>query len=72
MTFTAHSLETFCYDRVRLFDIVQVMHGPMKGRTGHVVDIRPNGYLSIKEIVERLEPFAEVKTESGVSKIYFN
>ena len=48
------------------------MHRPMKGRTGHVVDIRPNGYLSIKEIVERLEPFAEVKTESGVSKIYFN
>lgn len=30
-----------------LYDLVKVVGGPMCGRTGHVVDIRPNGYVTI-------------------------
>jgi hypothetical protein len=39
---------TFCYDRLQLFDIVNIIHGPMTGKKGHVVQIRCNGYLIIR------------------------
>lgn len=51
-TFAVSSLQTFCYDRVQVYDIVQVQYGPMKGRAGHVVTILPNGYLHIREITD--------------------
>jgi hypothetical protein len=52
VTFSVPALSTCCYDRIQLYDIIEVVYGPMMGKTGHVVDIRPNGYLSIKEIAD--------------------
>jgi ribosomal protein L24 len=43
----------FCFDRVQQYDIVEVVHGPKKNKTGHVIAIQPNGYLWIKEIANR-------------------
>jgi hypothetical protein len=39
----------------------------MMGKTGHVVDIRPNGYLSIKEIADRFmsEMLPQIKNVSN-------
>ena len=67
-TFTIAAIDTFCYDRVQLYDVIRVVSGPARGKTGHVMEIRPCGYLSIKEIAGGFtsEPFLPVKTE-GVS-----
>ena len=53
MTFIVPSEITFCLDRVKLYDMIQVVDGPMKGRMGHVCDIGKNGYLTIKEVFRR-------------------
>ena len=67
MTFSVPAVDTCCYDRVQLYDIIQVVHGPMMGKTGHVVDIRPNGYLSVKEIADGFmsEPLPKIKNVSN-------
>jgi ribosomal protein L24 len=43
---------TYCYDRLQLYDVVKVIHGLKAGRRGHVLEIRPNGYLTLKEVVQ--------------------
>jgi hypothetical protein len=67
VTFNVPAVDTCCYDRVQLYDIIQVVHGPMMGKTGHVVDIRPNGYFSVKEIADRFmsEPLPKIKYVSN-------
>ena len=43
------------------------MEGPTRGKTGHVINIRPNGYVSIREIADGFmsEPLPMVRTEGG-------
>jgi len=67
-TFTVAAIDTFCYDRVQLYDVIQVVNGPARGKTGHVIAIQPSGYLSIREIADGFmsESLLQVKTE-GVS-----
>jgi ribosomal protein L24 len=47
-TFTAPSWSVYCYDRIKQYDFVEVVHGPMKGRSGYVVAIQRSGYLWIQ------------------------
>jgi len=51
-TFLVPSLKTFCFHRVQLYDVIQVVNGVFKGMTGYVLDIRLSGYLTIKEIAK--------------------
>ena len=39
------------YVRVKMFDTVEVIRGPLKGKPAWVVDIRPNGYYTLREII---------------------
>jgi hypothetical protein len=41
----------------------------MKGKVGHVVDIRPNGYISIQGTVDTV---TNIETEEIVNKIFFD
>jgi hypothetical protein len=41
----------------------------MKGKVGHVVNIRPNGYISIQGTVDIMP---NIETEETVSKISFD
>jgi hypothetical protein len=43
---------TYCYDRLQLYDVVEVIHGPEAGTRAHVLEIRPNGYLTIKGVTQ--------------------
>jgi hypothetical protein len=47
-SFTIAAKMIFCYDRLQPYDVVKVIYGPATGRKGHVLDIRPDGYLIIK------------------------
>ena len=42
----------YCYDCLQLYDVIKVIHGLKAGRRGHVLEIRPNGYLTVKEVVQ--------------------
>jgi hypothetical protein len=39
----------FPHDWIQLFDFVEVVEGHAATKTGHVVQVRPNGYLSIAD-----------------------
>jgi ribosomal protein L24 len=47
-SFTVAAKMAFCYDRLQPYDVVKVIYGSATGRRGHVLDIRPDGYLTIK------------------------
>ena len=47
------------YIRVKNFDTVEIIWGPSKGKTTWVVDIHPNGYYTLKEIIARERPRIE-------------
>ena len=47
------------YIRVKIFDTVEIIRGPSKGKTTWVVDIRPNGYCTLKEIIAGERPRIE-------------
>jgi hypothetical protein len=64
-TFTIPAKMTYCYDRLQRYDVVKVIHGPKAGTRGHVLEIRPNGYLTIKEI-------GNIKNVSARFRWFFN
>ena len=39
------------YIRVKIFDTVKVIWGPSKGKPAWVVDICPNGYYTLRELI---------------------
>lgn len=47
------------YIRVKIFDTVEIIRGPSKGKTAWVVDICPNGYCTLKEIIAGERPRIE-------------
>jgi ribosomal protein L24 len=47
-SFTVAAKMTFCYDRLQPYDVIKVTHGSATGRRGHVLDIRHDGYLTIR------------------------
>lgn len=49
-TFTVPVNTTFCYDRLQIYDLVKIIHGPKTNTIGHIIQIHQNGYLKIKEI----------------------
>ena len=48
------------YICVKIFDTVEIIRGPSKGKTAWVVDIRPNGYCTLKEIIAGEHPHIEM------------
>ena len=64
--FTVSSSLTYLYDRVQLFDFVEVVNGTTVNRTGNIVHIRANGYVTVKEIAG-LTRFSTIKSEEAVS-----
>ena len=55
------------YIRVKRYDMVKIITGPSKGRTARVVDMRPNGYYYLMEIIpgSHALPTAQVQHPEG-------
>ena len=44
------------YIRIKIFNTVKVIRGPSKGKPAWVVDIHPNGYYTLRELIAREHP----------------
>ena len=48
------------YICIKIFDTVEIICGPLKGKTAWVVDICPNSYYTLKEIIAGECPHIEM------------
>ena len=50
-SYRVHCSDITHYICVKMFDTVKVIWGPLKGKPAWIVDIHPNGYYTLREII---------------------